>query len=73
MKKRDVEAVVDRVLSWPAEDQQKLVRFVDEMEQRHASDDITDEEWRVIEGRAARRDLATDEEVEQVFSRYRHA
>jgi hypothetical protein len=34
-------------------------------------DDITEEEWKIIEQRSARRDLATDEEVEQLFSRYR--
>ena len=38
-----------------------------------AADDITDEEWKIIEERAARRDLASDEEVEAVFSRYRNA
>jgi hypothetical protein len=43
------------------------------MEQHYANDDITDEEWRLIETRAAPRHLATDEDVEQVFSRYRHA
>jgi hypothetical protein len=34
-------------------------------------DDITEVEWKIIEQRSARRDLATDEEVEQLFSRYR--
>jgi len=33
----------------------------------------SDEEWKIIEERAARRDLASDEEVEAVFSRYRRA
>lgn len=42
-------------------------------EHSHAADDITDEEWKIIEGRAARRDLASDEEAEAVFSRYRNA
>jgi hypothetical protein len=40
---------------------------------RRADDDIGEEEWEIIEARAARRDLATDKEVEQVFSRYRRA
>jgi hypothetical protein len=71
MSRNEVKEILERVLSWPAEDQRMLVRFVDEMEQRHASDDITDEEWRVIKARAARRDLATDDEVEHVFRRYR--
>jgi hypothetical protein len=33
----------------------------------------TDEEWNVIEQRAARRHLASDAAVSQVFNRYRHA
>jgi hypothetical protein len=37
---------------------------------RRADDDIGEEEWEIIEARAARRDLATDKEVEQVFARY---
>ena len=36
-------------------------------------DGISDKEWKIIEERAARRDLATDEEVERLFSRYRDA
>ena len=61
------------MLSWPPDDQERLARFAHEIEERRAGDDITDEEWKIIEERAARRDLATDEEVEQVFSRYRSA
>ena len=30
-------------------------------------------EWKIIEERAARRDLASDEEVEALFGRYRTA
>jgi hypothetical protein len=62
-----------RVLSWPPDDQEKVARFVREVEQRRADDDMGEEEWEIIEARAARRDLATDNEVEQVFSRYRGA
>jgi hypothetical protein len=61
------------VLSWPADDQEKVAQFVREVEQRRADDDITDQEWEIIDARAARRDLATDKEVEQVFGRYRSA
>jgi hypothetical protein len=43
------------------------------VEQRRADDDISEEEWLIIEARAARRDLASDKEVEQVFGRYRSA
>ena len=73
MKKDDVKAVLGRVLSWPPDEQEKVARFVREVEQRRADDDIGEEEWEIIEARAARRDLATDKEVEQVFSRYRRA
>ena len=65
--------ILDRVLAWPADDQEKVARFVREVEQRRADDDISEEEWEIIEARAVRRDLATDKEVEQVFSRHRRA
>jgi hypothetical protein len=72
MTKNQVKEILDRVLTWPPDEQERVARFVREVERR-AGDDITDEEWKVIEERAARRDLATDEEVEEVFSRYRSA
>jgi hypothetical protein len=68
-----VEPGITLMLSWPPDDQEKVARFVREVEQRRADNDIDDEEWEIIEARAARRDLATDKEVEQVFSRYRGA
>jgi hypothetical protein len=68
-----VKEILERVLSWPADDQEKVAQFVREVEQRRADDDITDQQWEIIEARAARRDLATDKEVEQVFDRYRSA
>jgi len=73
MTRDEVRDILNRVLTWPPDDQERLARFVHEIERRRAGDDITDEEWKIIEERAARRDLATDEEVEQVFSRYRSA
>jgi hypothetical protein len=73
MTKNQVKEILDRVLTWAPEDQEKLAQFVRELEQHHGDDDITDTEWEVIEARAARRDLATDKAVEQVFGRYRSA
>ena len=69
--KDQVKEILDHVLTWPQHDEEKLVQFVREVEELRAGDDITDEEWRVIERRVARRDLATDDEVEKVFNRYR--
>jgi hypothetical protein len=73
MTRDQFKEILNRVLSWPADDQEKVARFVREVEQRRADDDISEGEWEIIEARAARRDLATDKEVEQVFSRYRGA
>jgi hypothetical protein len=42
-------------------------------DQVKGGDDITDDEWKIIEGRAQRQELASDEEVEALFSRYRSA
>jgi hypothetical protein len=73
MTRDQVKEILDRVLSWSPAEQEKIARFIREVEQRRQGDDITDEEWKIIEERAVRRDLATDEEVEEVFSRYRSA
>jgi hypothetical protein len=72
MTKEQVKEILDRVLTWPQEDQEKVARFVRQVEQARG-DDISEEEWKIIEERAARHDLASDEEVEQLFSRYRRA
>lgn len=71
MTKEQVKDILDRVLGWPQADQEKVVRFVQQVEEWRGKDDLTDEDWKVIEERAARRDLASDEEVEAVFRRYR--
>jgi hypothetical protein len=73
MTKDQVKEIHDRVLTWPQADQEKVAHFVRQVEQGRAGDDITDDEWTIVEERAARRDLATDAEVEELFNRYRRA
>jgi hypothetical protein len=72
MTKDQVKAILDKVLTWPEEEQERVALFVREVERRRG-DDITDDEWKIIEDRAQRRNLASDEEVEALFSRYRSA
>ena len=73
MTKDQIRAVLERVMSWPLEDQERVARFVQQLEEGFRADDLTDEEWKIIEERIARRDLASDEEVKVVFDRYRRA
>jgi hypothetical protein len=64
MTRDQVKEIIGRVLGRPRADEEKAARHAREVEQRRGHDDIIDE-------CAARRDLATDEEVEQLFSRHR--
>ena len=73
MTRDQLKEILDRVLAWPADDQERLARVVQEIEELRSRNDITDEEWKIIEARAARRDLVSDSEVEGVFVRYRNA
>jgi hypothetical protein len=73
MTKEQVKEILDRVLTWPEADQEKVARFARQVERVRDDDDISEDEWRIIEDSAARRDLASDEEVEALFSRYRNA
>jgi len=43
MTRGEMKEILDRVLSWPDDDQAKIVRFVGELEQWHADHVIVDE------------------------------
>jgi hypothetical protein len=73
MTKEQVKAILDRILTWSEEEQERVALFAREVERRRGDDDITDAEWVIIEERAQRRDLASDQEVEALFDRYRTA
>ncbi|MBV8410797.1 MAG: hypothetical protein JOY64_24435 [Alphaproteobacteria bacterium] len=73
MTKQQIKDILDRVLSWPQEEQERVVRFVQQIEDKAFDDDLTDEEWKIIDQRVARHELANDEEVKVLFDRYRGA
>jgi hypothetical protein len=73
MSEDDVREILDRVQAWPPEDQERLARFVNEVEEWRAGDELTDAEWSIVGERALRRELAAPADVEAVFSRYRTA
>ena len=72
MTKDEVKEILNRVLTWAPADQEKVARFARKVEQL-LGDDISDEEWIMIQKRAARGDLASEQEVERIFERYRRA
>ena len=75
MTKEQVEAVLSRVLDWPAERQKDAVRMLLEMEKQDSyAVELTEEvraHLRECLAEAERGEFATDEEVEAVFARYR--
>ena len=54
MKKDQVKAVLDRVLTWPPERQEQAVRLLSEMEQQDASLALTADQAAEVERRLAR-------------------
>ena len=73
MTKQQLKDILDRVLAWSPEDQERIVRFVRQDEDGLSPDDISDEEWNLIEKRAAHRDVASVEEAKRLFDKYRDA
>ena len=76
MTKGEIEVVLDRVRDWPLDQQELLAQFATELEaQRFAPRVHLDADTRaaIAEGFAQieRGDIASDEEVEAAFARFR--
>ena len=73
----EVRHVLSRVEHWPEDDQDELVQLALEIEaRRHGVYHATPDELRVIDEAleaVARGEIASDEEVEAVFAKYRRA
>jgi hypothetical protein len=69
--------LLEQVESWPPEDQEELAEFVREIEARRTgSYQTTPEELEAIDealGQVARGEVASKEEVEAAFARFRRA
>jgi predicted transcriptional regulator len=75
MTKADIEAVLERVKTWPPERQEDAIAMLLEMEAEVTGVyQLSDEEREAIEegmAQARRGEFATDEEVAALFNRYR--
>jgi len=73
----DVKTVLSRVPRWPEEDQDELAQVALEIEaRRHGVYHATPEELQAVDDALAavgRGEIATEEEVETVFAKYRRA
>lgn len=72
MTKGNVKEILNKVMAWPKEDQERVAHFVRQVEQWRDTD-ITDTEWNIIEKRAARRQFASARDIKELFNRYRNA
>ena len=74
MTRESLENLLDRVAAWPEEDQEKLARFVSEIEAGHfADEDLSDEDLAALERGLADADagrFAPDGAVQALFDRY---
>ncbi len=52
MPKKEVKDTLDRVLSWPEEDQDKVMRFVEQLEEWRSADEVTGDEVSAVEAGA---------------------
>jgi uncharacterized membrane protein len=70
----ELKDIFARAEKWPVDAQLQLLRVAEVIEQNQKSDfELTEEDWKIIDERVAHGEIATDAEVEAVFSKYRMA
>jgi predicted transcriptional regulator len=74
MTKAEIDAVLDRVKTWPPERQEEAMHVLLAMEEASSDHELSKEDIAAIEegiAQARRGEFATDEEVAALFDRYR--
>lgn len=75
MTKEQIEAVFDRVRTWPVARQEDAVQMLLRLEQQNAATDhLTEEDWADLEealAEADREDPVPDKDIRALFDRYR--
>ena len=71
MTKQQIEAVLERVRTWPEERQEDLAKIASEMERQGVDVYVLDEEEAAALDEAEAEGEASPEEVEAFFARYR--
>ena len=76
MTMREIQAIVDRIRTWPADKQQlayDLLTWIEAKDEDDASD-LTDEDWADLEeglAEADRGEFVSEEEMQAFFDKYR--
>jgi predicted transcriptional regulator len=74
MTKEQIEAVLERVKTWPEERQEDAAAVLLAMEEANEDDELTDEDWADLEeglAEADRGELVPEEEMKAFFDKYR--
>ena len=74
MTKDQIEAVLERVKTWPEDRQEDAAALLLAMEEANEDDELTDEDWADLEeglAEADRGELVPEEEMKAFFDKYR--
>jgi predicted transcriptional regulator len=74
MTKEQIDAILERVRTWPAERLEDVAAVLLAMEAANEDDELSEEDWADLEeglAEADRGEFASDEEVKALFDRYR--